>query len=133
MKVGQKINSKLADLQLINKDGQKVRIKELHKNNMSLIVFVRHFNCFLCRDQMVAINRQLKNIEHDKLKVSIVSVGKDPLPNQPNCIAQLCEDLQIRDDNVYMDPTRASYKELGLIEASGLKELKGNTKSEDLT
>ena len=75
-KPGQKLSDLVKNMAVQNREGKDVAVSQLFKEKVGIVVLVRHFNCFLCRDQMKAINSQLGAFEEQQVQVSIVSCGQ---------------------------------------------------------
>ena len=125
MEVGTTLSTEILETKIINNEGQKTSVNSLIKKKNQILVFVRHFNCFICRDQIVALNKKINQMD-DKYELNVIGCGKYTRINT------LCNDLKITDmkSNIYVDPDRDLYSKMGLVQAENVKQIGGGKSSE---
>eukprot|EP00117_Sycon_ciliatum_P024920 scpid82825/ scgid20798/ UPF0308 protein C9orf21 homolog len=97
-----------SELPLSNGLGQHLLLKSLYRDKKAIIIFVRHFLCYVCRDYMKELARIPVDVL-DKINVRLVVIGCSPHKH----INPLKEELGFKHD-VYCDAERVVYRGLGL-------------------
>ncbi|KAF1821195.1 uncharacterized protein K489DRAFT_382239 [Dissoconium aciculare CBS 342.82] len=109
-----KVLEEAGQLQVLDKDGNKVDLKSFYTNQPTgekqLIVFIRHFLCGFCEEYVRALARDLppKLLESVDTKLTIVGCGDHTL----------IADYATRTGcpyPIYCDPSRATYEKLGMV------------------
>jgi peroxiredoxin len=97
----------LAGMTVFDPDGREIRLGELWAAETVVLVFVRHFGCLFCRQQIAAIvplRRRLKS-----LGAELVVIGHGS-PEQ----ARAFRDEQATPFPLFTDPTRQAYCAVGM-------------------
>ncbi|XP_069126960.1 peroxiredoxin-like 2C [Argopecten irradians] len=101
---------KLQDLFVYDESGQNVRFSDVYKHQKTIIVFTRHFHCFVCKNYI----EDLGIVPHENLQtadVGIVAIGPAPF----KFIKTFKEDTDFSFP-LFTDPERKVYKALNLQE-----------------
>lgn len=94
-------------------------LKELIKFDKNVLVFVRHFNWFVCRDFVVALSKVTPKFQQNGIGLFVI--GCSPADR----IASFAKDTGFNQQDIYTDPKKEIYNALGLIEAKNFSEIKG--------
>lgn len=101
---------KLQDMNVFDEMGNKIRFGDIYKRQKTIIVFTRHFLCFVCKDYV----EDLALIPFEYLQeadVRVVVIGPAPY--------KFIKDFKKVTgfySSLYTDPDREIYKSLGLKE-----------------
>lgn len=87
--------------------GHERELRDLWQTRPIVIAFVRHFACLHCRHQVTQLRREIANIHRLGAELVIVSNGSEQFA------AAFREDLGL-ETPLFVDPTRASYRALGM-------------------
>jgi hypothetical protein len=100
----------LLDARLVRADGSEVAVSALLDGRPLLLLFIRHFGCVSCADQVEAILPRLAELA--ELGVRAVLVGNGP----PEHVAGFLErhGLDEQRAEVLTDPSLASFRAAGL-------------------
>lgn len=97
----------LHGIEVLDVGGSPVRLESLWADRPVALVFVRHFGCLFCQQQVDALQKARERLERDGARVVVIGQGSP-------------EDArEFRDANgvtlpLYVDPSRASYCAVGL-------------------
>ncbi|XP_033738695.1 peroxiredoxin-like 2C [Pecten maximus] len=101
---------KLHDLFVYDESGSSLRFSDIYKHQKTIIVFTRHFHCFVCKDYI----EDLGTVPPEYLQaadVGIVAIGPAPF----KFIKSFKEETGFNYP-LYTDPERKVYKALNLQE-----------------
>jgi peroxiredoxin len=97
----------IADLAVFDACGLRYRLGESWAERPAVLVFLRHFGCVTCREQVTELRPSIERIH--ELGAELVLVGN----GSPEAAGALREEFQLSVP-VYADPQRRSYRALGL-------------------
>jgi peroxiredoxin len=108
--VGKTVPDSFSDAQILNENGEKIKMGIFWQSHPVLFVFIRHFGCFGCATQMEAIFPRLNEIS--KLGIRIVVIGN----GEVRYIEGFKDRFQLYNMPVEIntDPTLNVYKHAGL-------------------
>ncbi|WP_372656155.1 AhpC/TSA family protein [Halobacteriovorax sp.] len=98
----------LKRLKVLSENGTEVLFSTFWNNTTVIIIFLRHFNCISCRahaDQIWSLHKEM-----NKIKTKIIFVGN----GSSQVIKMFKEDLNIKDAEVYTDPSLEVFKACGM-------------------
>ncbi|KAM3141688.1 hypothetical protein pb186bvf_006293 [Paramecium bursaria] len=108
---------------ILNYKSQPISIQDIIKSQArTLLVFVRHFNCFVCRDQIKALGSTIQQNELKNANTQIVVVAC----SKADAIQDFSKDTGFSEDYIYVNPDLKTYQAFGLERAKGFGDLKGN-------
>ncbi len=96
--------------------------KNLVENQNTILVFIRHFNCFVCRDlvrDLAQVDGKL--LARYSLQLRVIGCGKH------TAIRSFSQDTQFDSDKVFVDQDRLVYRRLNLVELQKISGLKDPT------
>ncbi|KAL4630082.1 thioredoxin-like protein AAED1 [Arapaima gigas] len=100
--------SAVQDCTVLDRDGARLPFRQLYEKKKAVIVFVRHFLCYVCKEYV----EDLAKIPLDSLEdagVRLVVIGQSsPHHIQPFCC------LTGYQHEMYVDPERQLYRKLGM-------------------
>lgn len=102
----------LADLTVLDPSGQALRLGELWRERPVALVFVRHFGCLLCKEQVAQL--QALHSEFQAAGLELVILGNGSARHAAEFIADNGVTLP-----VYTDPRRKTYEAAGLEHGIG--------------
>ena len=85
-----------------------------------MLIFIRHFNCFVCRDLVKELATNLDKIEELKeynVDMKVVGCGNQRI------IPMFGQDTGFDSRKIFVDPKRDIYGMLGLFQAKGVSEI----------
>jgi peroxiredoxin len=108
--VGAPVPARLADAAVLDRDGNSVALGSRWRGAPTLVVFLRHFGCIGCGEQVVELAPRLAEIAD--LGARTVFVGN----GAPNFIAGFVDRYALADKRVDIvtDPTLAAFQAAGL-------------------
>ncbi|KAK7437271.1 hypothetical protein VKT23_018716 [Stygiomarasmius scandens] len=109
----QRVIEKVCDLELFDAKGKKIKFNTIIAGKKVIVVFIRHFFCGSCQQYV----EQLASVPKEKLEganIGLVVVGCGDW--QP--ITHYAEETGFKGE-IYAEPTRAIYRELGMISNMG--------------
>jgi peroxiredoxin len=95
----------LENISVLDQDGRAVRLGSVWETRPIVLVFVRHFACLFCRQQVAQLRASIDRI-HD-LGAELVVIGNGT-PEQ----ARTFREEQRLDTPLYTDPERNAYRAL---------------------
>lgn len=114
------LNSDILDYPIFNSKGLKIKLSSTFSINRTMLVFVRHFNWFVCRDFVNALSKIPQEILESN-KSNLIIIGCSPYER----IISFAKDTNINSQILFTDPSLKLYNKLGLIRAQGFSQLKG--------
>ncbi len=97
----------VASLVVLDPDGREVPLRSTWSGRIALLVFVRHFGCLFCRQQVAGLLPILARVRAVGAEMFVVGNGT---PEE----ARAFRDEHASRFPVLTDPSRASYCELGM-------------------
>jgi hypothetical protein len=110
VRTGERLPTELAEAALVTSDGMKWSFADLCSKRPTLVVFLRHFGCIGCAEQVREILPRLGELE--ALGVAALFIGSGP----PEHIAAWIERNDLGDKHavVVTDPSLAAFRAAGL-------------------
>ncbi|XP_065455469.1 peroxiredoxin-like 2C isoform X1 [Chrysemys picta bellii] len=93
---------------LVDRDGQRILFGALFREHRAIVVFVRHFLCYTCKEYVEDLAKIPKNLLQDA-KVRLIVIGQ----TSHHHIKPFCS-LTGYPHEIYVDPEREIYKILGM-------------------
>ncbi|XP_006129441.2 peroxiredoxin-like 2C isoform X1 [Pelodiscus sinensis] len=93
---------------VVDGDGQKVPFGALFREHRAIVVFVRHFLCYTCKEYVEDLAKIPKNLLQDA-KVRLIVIGQSSYHH----IKPFCS-LTGYHHEIYVDPEREIYKIFGM-------------------
>ncbi|XP_056320162.1 peroxiredoxin-like 2C isoform X2 [Danio aesculapii] len=100
--------SELKNYFIIDRHGDKKSFSSLFEHNKAVIVFVRHFLCYTCKEYVEDLGKIPQHVLQDS-NVRLVVIGQ----SSHSHIQDFCS-LTGFPHEIYVDPERQIYKRLGL-------------------
>ena len=97
----------LDGITVFDPDGREIRLGELWANQTAVLVFVRHFGCLFCRQQIAAIGPLRERVR--SLGAELAVIGHGSLEQ-----TRAFRDEQAAPLPLFTDPTRKAYCALGM-------------------
>jgi peroxiredoxin len=97
----------LEDLNLLDPEGQPVRLGDFWRDRPVLLVFIRHFGCLFCRDQVHELRGVLDRIRAAGTELVVVGNGRP-------WFAKAFRDSEGLDFPLVVDPDLVAYRAAGL-------------------
>lgn len=118
--ISQKLSDAVLFSSVLDRNAKAVPFHSLLTAKKNLIVFVRHFNWYVCRDFVVALAPLPKLLESQSMR--LIVIGCSP----PQRISSFAYETGFPDKEIFTDPDLKAYKSLGLVEAQNFSQLKGH-------
>ena len=109
MKIGEAVPKALGDAEVVGADGATMRLASLWSKAPVMLVFLRHFGCVGCSEQLGELVPRLEEIT--RAGVAVVLIGNGT-PDQRDAFAER-HDVRGR-ALLVTDPNRAAYRALAL-------------------
>ncbi|KAM7165975.1 peroxiredoxin-like 2C isoform 3-T3 [Macrochelys suwanniensis] len=93
---------------VVDGDGQRIPFGALFREHRAIVVFVRHFLCYTCKEYVEDLAKIPKNLLQDA-KVRLIVIGQ----SSHHHIKPFCS-LTGYPHEIYVDPEREIYKILGM-------------------
>lgn len=100
--------SELKNCFIIDRHGDKKSFSSLFEHNKAIVIFVRHFLCYTCKEYVEDLGKIPQHVLQD-LNVRLVVIGQSSYSH----IQGFCS-LTGFPHEIYVDPERQIYKRLGL-------------------
>lgn len=97
----------LAKSLLLNEAGEQVKIIDLWQKQTTMFVFLRHFGCASCKAHATQIWKDKEKYQSTGAKIIFIGNG------QPNFIKGFKDELNIKDAEIYTDPSLEIFKAAG--------------------
>lgn len=105
-----KFNDPAPDLELLNTEGEPVRLASLWKERVLVLAFTRHFGCPQCKEMVDALSTAAPAFVQKELALAIVTQGT------PEAAKAFCEE-RAPGQLCLSDPERRAYQAYGLERA----------------
>lgn len=97
----------LDDVRVFDPEGREVRIADQWRTRTAVLVFVRHFGCLFCRQQIAEMRPHLGSIHERGAELCIIGSGSIEE-------ARAFRDEQALDVPLLTDPARNAYRALSM-------------------
>ncbi|XP_023988690.1 peroxiredoxin-like 2C isoform X2 [Physeter macrocephalus] len=123
---GQRLAAAVADLPVLDASGRRVLFGALFRERRAVVVFVRHFLCYICKEYVEDLAKIPKSFLKEA-NVTLIVIGQSSYHH----IEPFCK-LTGYSHEIYVDPEREIYKRLGMqrgeeIASSGDPAQQGGT------
>ena len=108
--INKPIPESLLNVQVLNKEGNKLKFSEVLNGECSMVVMVRHFGCIGCTTQMLAIAPRID--EFNNLGIHVKVIGNGDVQYIEGFIEKF--NLQNKPVEIYTDPSLNIYKQMDL-------------------
>jgi peroxiredoxin len=102
----------LDGLTVFDPDGREIRLGQLWANETAVLVFVRHFGCLFCRQQIAALGPLRERVR--ALGAEVVVIGHGSVAE-----ARAFRDEQAAPFPLFTDPTRQAYRAMEMRSGIG--------------
>ncbi|XP_035877401.1 peroxiredoxin-like 2C isoform X4 [Phyllostomus discolor] len=104
----QPLAAAVAELPVLDASGRRVPFGELFRERRAVVVFVRHFLCYTCKEYVDDLAKIPKNFLQEA-NVALIVIGQSSYHHiEPFCkLTGYCHEI-------YVDPEREIYKRLGM-------------------
>jgi hypothetical protein len=96
----------LAEIEVLTPQAERVRLGNLFEAGPSVLIWLRHFGCSFCLEQVKVLISARGQIEETGVRLVFIGQGS---PEQALCFQQ----LKAQGVQVVTDPERVSYRALG--------------------
>ncbi|XP_070231392.1 peroxiredoxin-like 2C isoform X4 [Bos mutus] len=122
----QPLAAAVAELPVLDASGRPVLFGELFRERRAIVVFVRHFLCYICKEYVEDLAKIPKSFLQEA-NVTLIVIGQSSYHH----IEAFCK-LTGYSHEIYVDPEREIYKRLGMkrgeeIASSGDPAQQGGT------
>ncbi|XP_061282175.1 peroxiredoxin-like 2C isoform X2 [Bos javanicus] len=122
----QPLAAAVAELPVLDASGRPVLFGELFRERRAIVVFVRHFLCYICKEYVEDLAKIPKSFLQEA-NVTLIVIGQSSYHH----IEPFCK-LTGYSHEIYVDPEREIYKRLGMkrgeeIASSGDPAQQGGT------
>ncbi|XP_053434331.1 peroxiredoxin-like 2C isoform X3 [Nycticebus coucang] len=104
----QLLAASVADLLVQDASGKRVPFGTLFRERQAIVVFVRHFLCYICKEYVEDLAKIPKSFLQEA-NVTLIVIGQSSYHH----IEPFCK-LTGYSHEIYVDPEREIYKELGM-------------------
>ncbi|XP_069330148.1 peroxiredoxin-like 2C [Eulemur rufifrons] len=105
---GQPLAAAVAELPVQDASGKRLRFGALFRERRAIVVFVRHFLCYICKEYVEDLAKIPKSFLQEA-NVTIIVIGQSSYHH----IEPFCK-LTGYAHEIYVDPEREIYKRLGM-------------------
>ncbi|XP_028747543.1 peroxiredoxin-like 2C isoform X1 [Peromyscus leucopus] len=105
---GQPLADAVAELPVLDASGRRVTFGALFRERRALVVFVRHFLCYVCKEYVEDLAKIPKSFLQEA-DVTLIVIGQSSYHH----IEPFCK-LTGYSHEIYVDPEREIYKRLGM-------------------
>ncbi|XP_032492320.1 peroxiredoxin-like 2C isoform X2 [Phocoena sinus] len=105
---GQSLAAAVADLTVLDASGRRVLFGALFRERRAVVVFVRHFLCYICKEYVEDLAKIPKSFLQEA-NVTLIVIGQSSYHH----IEPFCK-LTGYSHEIYVDPEREIYKRLGM-------------------
>ncbi|XP_066113511.1 peroxiredoxin-like 2C isoform X2 [Saccopteryx bilineata] len=105
---GQPLAAAVAELPVLDASGRRVPFGALFQERRAIVVFVRHFLCYTCKEYVEDLAK-IPKIFLQEASVTLIVIGQSSYHHiEPFCkLTGYCHEI-------YVDPEREIYKRLGM-------------------
>jgi peroxiredoxin len=97
------VSAELGNVEVLDVEGRPHRLREAWAERACALIFVRHFGCMLCREQVAQLRAYIQEIREAGGELVVVGTGS------PFFAKAFQKDLGISDVEVYIDSARRAY------------------------
>ncbi|XP_027265450.1 peroxiredoxin-like 2C isoform X4 [Cricetulus griseus] len=105
---GQPLAADVAELPVQDASGRRVTFGALFRERRAVVVFVRHFLCYVCKEYVEDLGKIPKSVLREA-DVTLIVIGQSSYHH----IEPFCK-LTGYSHEIYVDPEREIYKRLGM-------------------
>uniref|UniRef100_A0A1Y7VL91 Peroxiredoxin like 2C n=2 Tax=Mus TaxID=862507 RepID=A0A1Y7VL91_MOUSE len=105
---GQPLAAAVAELPVLDASGRRVTFGALFRERRAVVVFVRHFLCYVCKEYVEDLAKIPKSVLREA-DVTLIVIGQSSYHH----IEPFCK-LTGYSHEIYVDPEREIYKRLGM-------------------
>ncbi|XP_030149588.1 peroxiredoxin-like 2C isoform X3 [Lynx canadensis] len=105
---GQPLAATVAELSVLDASGRQVPFGALFRERRVIVVFVRHFLCYICKEYVEDLAKIPKSFLQEA-NVTLIVIGQSSYHH----IEPFCK-LTGYSHEIYVDPEREIYKKLGM-------------------
>ncbi|XP_045879963.1 peroxiredoxin-like 2C isoform X3 [Meles meles] len=105
---GQPLAAAVAELPVLDASGRQVPFGALFRERRAVVVFVRHFLCYICKEYVEDLAKIPKSFLQEA-DVTLIVIGQSSYHH----IEPFCK-LTGYSHEIYVDPEREIYKKLGM-------------------
>lgn len=105
---GQPLAAAVAELPVLDASGRRVTFGTLFRERRAVVVFVRHFLCYVCKEYVEDLAKIPKSFLQEA-DVTLIVIGQSSYHH----IEPFCK-LTGYSHEIYVDPEREIYKRLGM-------------------
>ncbi|XP_064147189.1 peroxiredoxin-like 2C isoform X3 [Loxodonta africana] len=105
---GQSLADAVAELPVLDASGKRVAFGALFRERQAVVVFVRHFLCYICKEYVEDLAKIPKSFL-EEANVTLIVIGQSSYHH----IEPFCK-LTGYAHEIYVDPEREIYKRLGM-------------------
>ncbi|EWS73681.1 DHHC zinc finger protein (macronuclear) [Tetrahymena thermophila SB210] len=127
MKVPTKVDSELGNFLVYNENAQGIKFKTLFEDKRTIIVFIRHFFCYVCQDFVRALAQDINFGDLKQKNINLYVVGCGEISGIKNFSLETKFPSQL----IYVDTQRFTYNKLGMMRAETISQVRSGKKSED--
>ncbi|XP_028637076.1 peroxiredoxin-like 2C isoform X2 [Grammomys surdaster] len=106
--LGQPLAAAVAELPVLDASGRRVTFGALFRERRAVVVFVRHFLCYVCKEYVEDLAKIPKSFLREA-DVTLIVIGQSSYHH----IEPFCK-LTGYSHEIYVDPEREIYKRLGM-------------------
>lgn len=111
MRIGETVPKAVAEAEIVGPDGAKVRLASLWAKQPALLVFLRHFGCVGCSEQLAELVPRLDEIARAGVRTVLIGNGT---PEQRDAFAERHR-IERASSLLMTDPELAAYRSLELL------------------
>ncbi|KAM9099227.1 peroxiredoxin-like 2C isoform 2-T2 [Sarcophilus harrisii] len=104
----------VAELPVLDASGKGILFGELFRERRAIVVFVRHFLCYTCKEYVEDLAKIPKNFLQDA-NVTLIVIGQSSFQH----IEPFCK-LTGYSHEIYVDTERKIYRKLGMKKGEGI-------------
>ncbi|XP_006902891.1 PREDICTED: thioredoxin-like protein AAED1-like [Elephantulus edwardii] len=108
LECGQPLAAAIAELPVLDASGTSMSFGALFQERRAVVIFVRHFLCYICKEYVEDLAKIPKNFL-EEANITLIVIGQSSYHH----IAPFCK-LTGYTYEIYVDPEREIYKRLGL-------------------
>ncbi|XP_025278875.3 peroxiredoxin-like 2C [Canis lupus dingo] len=111
---GQPLSAAVAELPVLDASGRRVPFGALFRERRAVVVFVRHFLCYICKEYVEDLAKIPKSVLQEA-DITLIVIGQSSYHH----IEPFCK-LTGYSHEIYVDPEREIYKKLGMKRGEGI-------------
>lgn len=118
---GQPLAAAVAELPVLDASGRRVTFGALFRERRAVVVFVRHFLCYVCKEYVEDLAKIPKSFLREA-DVTLIVIGQSSYHH----IEPFCK-LTGYSHEIYVDPEREIYKRLGMKRGEEISSSSGQS------